>query len=940
MASAKSLVRWNRSRRAGGTLDAPRRDTRAPRWPYDHVLAIAFASASAVLTAAARAVLGLELSPLALGTWAVAITSLVAGFAPSVTAGITAAIAATFVLRTPDGDVSEVSPAGQLRIGLFLLASVGLSAVGELARHARDLAGAARAREAEREARAARNALARSEERLGVAETRLRLAVSASGIGYWYWDIDTDRVEQDANCADLFGGKPGELATLGAFRRRVHLEDWDALERRIWEAAKGTPFDAEFRVVLPDGEVRWLAARGDVVRDASGRPCALAGLNVDVTKAKRAEAALRHREGELRHIVDDAPLILWITDARGGCLYLTRRWHELTGQTESEALGGGWLDAVHPDDRDRVAAVSRRAHAREESLVQEYRLRHRDGLYRHVLDAGVPRRRGEAFSGLIGYVIDITDRKATEDALRASEERLRLAQSETGLGTWDWDIANNEAVCSDEWYALHGLSSPPGAAFTQETLLGAIHPEDRAHMEGLVAAAITGRVSRPEAEYRVRMPDGRTRWLASRARIHFGPDGRPERMLGITLDVTERKKVATEVSQMKHADAVKRLAGGVAHEVNNQMTAVLGLSEFVLGRSDLPKVVRDDVEEIRNAAERSARIAEQMLAFSRQQVLAPTTDDLNALVREAEPILRSLLGPDIALTLSLDDGPLRVHVDSFQMQRVLAELAENARDAMPRGGALAIATRCVPAHEALEATKDVPGDLDRQEVGDAGAGRYACMTVTDTGHGMSEDTLTRVFDPFFTTKSVGKNVGLGLPTLFGIVRQHGGNVTVDSAPGRGATFRLYFPLVEDGETALRAPRVEQPATVGTVLVVDDDASVRRIAVRVLEDAGFTILEASNGREALDVLERAADRVDIVLTDLVMPEMDGRELIRILGDRRPGLPVVSMSGYAAAASIGPRGEEGAAGFLAKPFSPRQLVAKIREVLDARARDAAK
>jgi two-component system, cell cycle sensor histidine kinase and response regulator CckA len=396
------------------------------------------------------------------------------------------------------------------------------------------------------------------------------------------------------------------------------------------------------------------------------------------------------------------------------------------------------------------------------------------------------------------------------------------------------------------------------------------------------------------------------------------------RAWGSQRDVTDRRRTLDRLQQAQRMESVGKLAGGIAHEVNNMMSVVLGCSEFVLRRPDLHPAVRADVEQVREAAERSAAITAQLLAFSRRQMLRPVPLDLNAVVRDLEPMLRRTLGETIALDLRL--GPLgSISADRGQLHQVLLNLALNARDAMPLGGHVAIETAAVEL-----------GPLDVAEHPEIRLrqGPYALLRMSDTGHGMDHETARHVFEPFFTTKGIGKGTGLGLSTVYGIVKQSDGYIWVDSEPGHGASFRIYLPLV-DAPVLAREPSSAPGAASGTetVLVVEDETMVRAMVVRSLREEGYDVLEADSAAEALALLDRSGADVRLVITDVAMAEIGGRELGLRLAERRPGLPVLYMSGYPLDEVVRRGLLEENQPFLQKPFAPAALLESARALLDA-------
>jgi len=370
-------------------------------------------------------------------------------------------------------------------------------------------------------------------------------------------------------------------------------------------------------------------------------------------------------------------------------------------------------------------------------------------------------------------------------------------------------------------------------------------------------------------------------------------------------------------------EAVGQLAGGIAHDFNNLLTGILSYSDLVLQELRPDDPIRGDVEQIRHAGQRAAALTRQLLAFSRRQVLQPRVLSLNACVGEVEAMLRRLVGAGVTLESELDPGLWHVLADPGQLEQVLVNLVINARDAMPDGGRVRVAT----ANLHLTATDDARGNGVRP-------GAYVTLSVSDTGVGMDVQTQARIFDPFFTTRDSGKGTGLGLSTVYGIVEQSGGHIAVESAPGQGATYTIFLPRHTGTAAAAAGPtdRRSFPGGSETLLLVEDEAAVRSSARRLLERHGYTVIEARHGAEALRIMEAGDRTVDLVITDLVMPEMGGRELVERLRTRHPGVKVLFMSGYSERAVASDGVMPPGTGFVDKPFTIEQLTRRTRELLD--------
>ena len=387
----------------------------------------------------------------------------------------------------------------------------------------------------------------------------------------------------------------------------------------------------------------------------------------------------------------------------------------------------------------------------------------------------------------------------------------------------------------------------------------------------------------------------------------------------------DRRRLEQQLQEAQKLEAVGKLAGGVAHDFNNVLTAILGSAELLLLDSPPGAAPREELDIIRDAATRAQDLIRQLLAFSARQVLQPVALDLNHLVRNVGKMLRRLIGEDITLVSDLAPDLAAVRADAGQIEQVLVNLAVNARDAMPDGGRLAIKTFNT---EITVGHAPLPNPLP--------AGRYVVLELSDSGVGMSAETQARIFEPFFTTKEQGKGTGLGLATVYGIVRQSGGHITVESAPGAGATFRLYLPRVDEAVTPVAAPRAVAAPPTGreTVLVAEDEPLVRTLARRVLEQAGYTVLAAAGGAEALETARRHDGPIHLLLTDVVMPEIGGRDLARRLGEVRPEVPVLYMTGYSDEAVARQGVLDPGTALIQKPFTPAALARKVREVLDTR------
>jgi PAS domain S-box-containing protein len=533
-----------------------------------------------------------------------------------------------------------------------------------------------------------------------------------------------------------------------------------------------------------------------------------------------------------------------------------------------------------------------------------------------------PQYLGEEIVGRVWSYRDVTVRKRAEEALRQSQLFLSRSQEAAHIGSWEADLATGRATWSDELYRLYGLA-PQSVPITYQEFLALCHPDDRDRVRTTIGKALKDH--RPyEMKYRIVRPDGQTRTLCDRGAVLLDDAGKPVRVLGTGQDITELVQLEEKLALSQKLEAVGQLAGGIAHDFNNLLTAILSYGDLVL--EDLPATDRRgaDVREIKRAAERASTLTRQLLAFSRRQVLQPKVLDVNAVVGNVEPMLRRLIGEDVELVTALQPQVGRVMADPGQLEQVIMNLAVNARDAMPGGGKLLIETADVQLDES-----HVEG-LARMA-----PGRYVLLAVSDTGTGMDEATKAHVFEPFFTTKPAGKGTGLGLATVYGIVKQSGGWVWVYSELGHGTTFKIYLPRVNAAADPVAPTATPQPDLTGreTLLLVEDEEAVRKVARTAFEKHGYTVLEAANGGEALRQAETWRGPIHLVVTDVIMPEIGGRELIERLGATRADTRVLFMSGYTDDAIVRHGVLQAGIPFLEKPFTPRALVGAVRRALDS-------
>ena len=642
---------------------------------------------------------------------------------------------------------------------------------------------------------------------------------------------------------------------------------------------------------------------------------------------KRVEDAWREQSELLQRIVDNIPVMLVFLDDQGRIQWGNREWTQTLGYDIGEARARDIFPELYPDpvDLQRV----RESVGAPVGQWTDFKTRTRQGATLDTIWANAPLTGG----GWLAIGMDVSERRRAEERYRSF-----IAQSSEGVSRLEIDppVAINLseddqidrlysgariAECNDAMARMYGYSEARELA---GTALADLHDvSDPANREQIRSFIRSG-YRLADSETREHSKDGKPRVFLNNV-VGFIEDGKLVRVWGTQRDVTDQRHLEEQFRQAQKMEAVGQLAGGIAHDFNNLLTAILGNTQLLLRELPPGDSKRGDVEEIRKASERAASLTRQLLAYSRRQMLQPEVLDLNVVVAEMDKMLRRLIGEHIALATVLAPDLGRVRADPNQIEQVLVNLAVNARDAMADGGGgkLTIETANVNLDEAF-----AQAHLGSQP------GPYSMLAVTDTGTGMDATVRAHLFEPFFTTKDVGKGTGLGLATVYGIVKQSDGYISVYSEPGRGSSFKIYLPRLATPATT-PPPAVKGGAGRGTetILVVEDEPAVLSLSQRALEAQGYVVLAASDATTALRLVERHGGTIHQLLTDVVMPGMSGRELADQLAARRPGTRVLYMSGYPGDAVVQHGELPAGSAFLQKPFAPDGLARKVRDVLDA-------
>lgn len=639
---------------------------------------------------------------------------------------------------------------------------------------------------------------------------------------------------------------------------------------------------------------------------------------LDVLLAIQGEQA-RQKEQHYQYMLAQVNDAVVVIDLKGVVTFWNEGATQLFGWTAEEMVGRLYADRFVEPERGIIAQGIREMLTSERPFQGEWLDYRKDGS-RVWIDTTVHPVRGEngTPTHIVGISRDISVRKMAEKALQESEARYRLVTETIQDIVCMTDPQGEILFVSPSVERVLGLSTD---SLIGHNLQKCVHPDDLPKFLRCLEMVRAGRFS--QLEWRCRHRDGRWVWMETYQNPILNSNGELTHIVCCTRDISQRKTIEEQYRQSQKLEAIGQLAGGVAHDFNNLLTVVNGYSELALQMLDSDHPARGLIQEVVHAGFRGAGLTQQLLAFSRKQILRVENLDLNAVIVGMQRMLLRLINEDISLETELVPNLPLVRGDSTQLSQVLINLVVNARDAMPRGGKLTLATHPVRI-----------GAADAENWPEAHPGMYVRLDVIDTGCGMDRATRGRIFEPFFTTKPTGAGTGLGLSTVHGIVHQHGGFLTVDSEPGQGTSFHLFFPVAVCLQVASADTAVIPPSSGGreTILLVEDDTPLRNLITSFLTASGYRVVDAPSGVEALRIVEEAGTEFDLLLTDIVMPSMNGRRLAEILRARNPEMPVILLSGYTADEVARQGVEEDTVTFLQKPFTPDQLTALVREVLD--------
>jgi two-component system cell cycle sensor histidine kinase/response regulator CckA len=636
----------------------------------------------------------------------------------------------------------------------------------------------------------------------------------------------------------------------------------------------------------------------------------------------RIRKQLLERE-ELFHLIsENAADMIAVVDLEGRRIFNSLSYQKILGYSPEELQESSGFEQIHPDDRERVKSAAKEAREKGVGAPLEYRFRHKNGNWL-VLEsvASVIRNKNGEPEKLVIVNRDITERKKVQEALVRSEGSFRSLVEGAPHGIY-------RATTTGQFLQVNpALQRMLGYESAQELFKADLATQVFRNISDyqLMNQSLASSNELKDVELEWKRSNGDPIVVRCSGHRVDAKDGGPGYFEVFAEDVTEKRTLERQLRMAQKMEAIGRLSGGIAHDFNNLLGVIIGYSGVLKKSLDKSQPTYEFATEIEKAGQRAASLTRQLLAFSRQQVLTPSVLRLNSLVTDMEKMLPRLLGEDIEVSLSLEPELGNVKADQSQIEQVIMNLAVNARDAMPSGGKLQIQTANVELDHAY--TRDHPGSKP---------GSYVMLAIADTGTGMSPETIAHIFEPFFTTKGVGEGTGLGLATVYGVVKQSNGYIWVDSALGKGSTFQIYLPKYSDTEQASVAkPDVqsrEKPQGSEMILLVEDAEPLRKLAQAFLESNGFRVLSAASGEAALEIAAGHAGPFDLLLTDVVMPGMNGRVLAEQLSTRQPGLKVLFMSGYTDSFIAGHGVLKQGTNLLHKPFTEEVFINKVREVLD--------
>ena len=765
----------------------------------------------------------------------------------------------------------------------------------------------------------------KAEEALRRERQRLEFVIAGSRLGTWEWNVQSNATIRNETWAQQLGYafeelKPYNYAT---WERLVHPDDLVPAQRAMANYFDGTTpdYDCEFRMQHKDGHWIWILDRGRILtRDHQGNPLLMFGTHTDITKIKHAEEKLQTTNDLLSLFIKHSPIYAFVkevTATESRVLHASDNYQDMVGIAGCAMVGKTMKELFPPDLAEKITISDWQV------VSQGQTLRLAEDLNdRHYTSIKFPIRLGEKHL-LAGYTIDITERKQMEEELRKRENQLQKILEILPIGLWFADKDGN--LLRSNPMGVKIWSAEPKVPMSEYGIFKAWRLPSREPVKAedwALVQTIRDGVTIVDELLEIEAFDGKRKTILNYSTPVFNDHGDVDGAIVVMVDISDRIVLESQLNQAQKMESIGRLAGGVAHDFNNMLSVILGHTELALNTIDSRLPLFGSLQNIRKAARRSADLTQQLLAFARKQTVAPKVLDLNETVTGMLKMLQPLIGENIDLAWLPDKAPEPVNMDPSQIDQILVNLCVNARDAIKGPGKITIETGTA-VFDADYCAKNT--DVD--------AGDYVLLAVSDNGCGMDQQTIANLFEPFFTTKKTGKGTGLGLATVYGIVKQNNGFINVYSEPGQGTTLKIYLPLYTTKAEQTVRTEVPEPPTRGheTILLVEDEPMILEVTMAMLKPLGYTVLSAATPGDAMGLAREHAGEIHLLMTDVVMPEMNGRDLARNLLSLHPGIKRLFMSGYTANV-IAHHGvlDEGVH-FIQKPFSMHDLSAKIREVL---------
>ena len=882
---------------------------KVPRWAA-YLFAVLATSAMLVLRLQLAVSFG-ERPLLILFMLPILLSAVVGGFGPGVLATMVAAIGTAYY---------GIPPLHRLEIAADhdLFQWCMLVATGLLASYLNELLHRAR-----QQAETLHDMQAQAQEELRRSKERFELAMAGTNDGLWDWDFDSNKLYLSPRWKTMLGYREEELVDhLDTWKALVHPDDrqraLDLVDDLV--AGRSQRFETEFRMRHKDGSYRDILSRAFPARDANGRPTRLVGTHIDMTERYQDAKKLAEQSSLLESTSRMAKVGGWrftVDDGRGSWTPEVARIHDVDPDQETTKEIG--LAFYHGPYRQAIETAISRAVELAEPYDLELEMVTAKGATKWVRTVGQPVVKDGRVMAIEGIFLDISERKRAESAVRESEARLRAIIDNVPDG-----IVHLSPRLEVRW--VNAAARRLFALEENTEIIGLFcHHAFRNQGQPCTPCPVTRCAVTRKIETGTLQPaDGQQPHYEIRAVPILGKDNSLEGIIEIIRDTSTLKRLEEQVRQAQKMESIGTLAGGIAHDFNNILSAILGYGELAQEEIGRGGPGWESVATIIEAGRRAAHLTNDLLLFSRKQASHQQLVDLNAIIARLEKFLGRIIGEDILYSTNLSQEPLPILADSHHIEQILMNFATNARDAMPHGGSLTIATSIVQLDQDFVANNQwgTPGM------------RCAQLTCSDSGMGMDPQTAAKIFDPFFTTKPMGKGTGLGLAVVYGIVQAHQGHITLTSAANQGTAFRVYLPLA-DPKSASHHPTSDAATTQGgseTILLAEDEPAVRALFARVLNNAGYRVIEASSGEEAIARFAEHGAAIDLLLFDLIMPKLDGYRAMESIAAKKPGIKYLFVSGYAPENIRRPELRELQAAILAKPASPKELLARVRAVLD--------